>query len=420
MAEPKTTKPQASEQPANLKVWEGSSAYVRQGRHWSSALIWTFSALFGCTLIWAFTAKLDQTVTAAGRLRPAGSVRAVESPSAGVVSEVFVRDGVDVNQGDPLFSVEAKGLASRRQAITDTLRLLELQAGSIQSILSSDGDPERFQPLPPLPDVQDQALKAQLITARQQVEQLRSSLEQLATRLASRRETMKLNQLIADDLKPLYESGAMARNQYLLELNRVQEIKADVATLEEEQTRKLGEAATQLDAINKQTIQLKAQLVALKEDLAYRTVRAPINGRVFDAKVSPMSVVNADQEVLKLVPARRLEARVSISDSDIGFVKVGMPVNVSVNSFPSGEYGYISGTLSALGSDVLKPDREQNAFRFPATVTLDEQTVESGDEQLNLQSGMSVTALIKLRSRPAITVVTDLFTKQFEGVQRFR
>ena len=69
---------------------------------------------------------------------------------------------------------------------------------------------------------------------------------------------------------------------------------------------------------------------------------------------------------------------------------------------------------------MLKPDREQNAFRFPATVTLDEQTVESGDEQLNLQSGMSVTALIKLRSRPAITVVTDLFTKQFEGVQRFR
>ena len=98
--------------PKNLQVWEGSSAHVRQGRHWSSALIWIFAALFGGTLIWAFTAKLDQTVVARGRLRPSGSVREVETPTPGVVSEVFVRDGQDVNVGDSLFSVEAKGLAS--------------------------------------------------------------------------------------------------------------------------------------------------------------------------------------------------------------------------------------------------------------------------------------------------------------------
>ena len=403
-----------------LEVWEGSSAHVRQGRHWSSALIWTFAALFGCTLIWAFTAKLDQTVTARGRLRPAGSVRDVDSPSTGVVSEVFVRDGEDVKAGDPLFSVEAKGLASQRKAFNDTLTLLDLQARAIQTLLDSNGDPTRFQPLPPLPEVPDPELASQLNTARQQVEQLRSSLEQLATRLASRKQTMQLRQQIADDLKPLYESGAMARNQYLLEINQVQEIRAEVAYLEEERTRKLGEAATQLNSLNRQIIDLRARLVGLKENLAYRTVRAPIDGRVFDAQISPMSVVNADQEVLKLVPSGRLEATIGITDSDIGFVKVGMPVNVSVDSFPSGEYGYIKGSLTKLGSDVLKPDQEQRTFHFPATVQLEQQSVESGDQPLNLQSGMAVTALIKLRSRPAITVVTDLFTKQLEGVQRFR
>ena len=68
----------------------GSSSYVNQGRHWSSALIWILAALFGSTLLWAFTAKLDQTVTAKGRLQPSGSVRDVESPSAGVVSTVLV------------------------------------------------------------------------------------------------------------------------------------------------------------------------------------------------------------------------------------------------------------------------------------------------------------------------------------------
>ena len=52
----------------------------------------------------------------------------------------------------------------------------------------------------------------------------------------------------------------------------------------------------------------------------------------FDAKVSLEMVVNGDQTVLKLVPANRLQASVEISDADIGFVKVGLPVNVSVPS----------------------------------------------------------------------------------------
>ena len=40
--------------------------------------------------------------------------------------------------------------------------------------------------------------------------------------------------------------------------------------------------------------------------------------------------------------------------------------------------------------------------------------------QLNLQSGMAVTANIKLRTRPALTVVTDIFTRQLDGVKTFR
>ena len=406
--------------PPNLELWEGSSSYVEQGKHWSSALIWLCAVLFGGTLIWAFKAKLDQTVTVRGRLEPSGSVREVDSPSAGVVSKVYVKDGQIVQPGQPLLDVEAKGLASQRQALNTTLVLLDLQAKSLDSILQSGGDPRRFQPLPPLPAVTDPVLLAQLITARQQSQQLRSQLDQLASRLASRRETLKLQKRIADDLLPLYRSGGMARNQYLTQLNQVQETRSDVNSLAEERSRVVGQAAAQLNDINQRIINTKAQLVGLKETLSYRTIKSPIQGQVFDLQVSPQSVVNGDQAVLKIVPANRLQARVDISDADIGFVKVGLPVTVAVDSFPSGEFGYIRGTLTKLGSDALPPDRLQPQFRFPATITLKEQEVEAGGKPLNLQSGMGVTANIKLRSRPVITIVSDMFTKQMEGVKRFR
>ena len=154
--------------PPQMHDWEGSSAYVEQGRHWSSALIWLCSVLFGGTLIWAFTARIDQTVTVRGRLEPSGSVRDVESPSAGVVSKVFVKDGQIVKQGQPLFDVEAKGLASRRQALEATLSLFDLQSKTLKDILKSGGDPSLFKPLPVIPSVDDPQLDQKLRTARQQ------------------------------------------------------------------------------------------------------------------------------------------------------------------------------------------------------------------------------------------------------------
>lgn len=415
--------PSPSVLPPQLEVWEGSSAAVEQGRHWSSALIWLSSATFLVTLLWAFTARLDQTITVRGRLEPAGSVREVDSPSAGVVNDVYVEEGQVVEAGQPLFSVEAKGLASRRQAILFTLQLFELQAKALQGVLISQGNPNKLPPLPPLPVVADPVSMAQLTTARQQVQQLRSQLTQLATRLDSRRETLKLQQRLAVDLKPLYDNGGVARNQYLTQLNQVQETRAEVATLEEERNRVVGQAAAQLNEINRQMISLRSELVGLKETLSYRTIKAPISGRVFDNKISRFSVINADQTALKLVPANRLQALVQISNADIGFVKTGMPVNVSVDSFPSGEFGYIQGTLTSIGSDVLPPSAQSGtvqSYAFPATVSLKQQRVEAGRETLNLQSGMSVSANIKLRSRPVITVITDMFTKQLEGVKRFR
>lgn len=419
LTEKQDVNPKTTTEP-RIELWEGSSAYVEQGTHWSSALIWLCAVLFGGTLLWAFTAKLDQTITVRGRLEPSGSVREVDSPSAGVVSKVYVKDGQKVSAGQALFDIDSKGLASRRSALLRTLSLLDLQARSLKSLLSSDGDPSRFLPLPSIPDVAQPEFRAQLITARQQVQQIRSQLEQLSVRLRSRRETLRLQQRIADDLIPLYRAGGMARNQYLTQMNELQVTRSEVTALEEERQRLIGQAAAQLNDVNRQIINAKAELVGLGEQIGYRTVRSPISGTIFDNKVTSQAVVNSDQVVMRVVPENRLQAKVEISDADIGFVKVGLPVSISVDSFPSGEFGYIRGTLIKIGSDALKPEPGSPQYRFPATVSLREQVVESGGKALNLQSGMGVSANIKLRSRPVITIVTDMFTKQLDGVKRFR
>ena len=164
----------------------------------------------------------------------------------------------------------------------------------------------------------------------------------------------------------------------------------------------MGLVVSRQDQNNKQR-SLRASLDSIEEQLSYRTLRAPVSGKVFNLVVSPKSVVGSNDTLLKIVPSNELQASVDILDSDIGFVKAGLPVSVSVDSFPSGEFGYISGQLDSIGIDALPPSSDIPQRHFPAIISLNEQTVLSGDNQLNLQNGMSVTANIKLRSRRAIT-----------------
>ena len=414
------TKGDSQQQPNGLQLWEGSSTFVNQGRHWSSALIWITATLFGSTVLWAFTSKIDQTISVRGRLQPTGSVKEIESPSNGVVSKVFVSDGDLVKSGDPLLRVEARGLISRAKAIEQSIKLLRLEASALDAIIASDGDPAKFEDLPPLPQVKDHDLENKMLAARNQTRQIRSQLEQLSARTASRQESLRLKTQIAEDLRPLYESGAMSRNAYLGQLNSLQELNAEIATLHGERSRIIGSTTAQLNGINRQQITLRSQLTAAQEEISNRTILAPKAGTIFDLKVGPYSVVTNSEILLKIVPSNQLQALIEIPNRDIGFVKVGQSVSVAVDSFPSGEFGYVKGTLLSLGSDSLPPDRDSPQVYFPATVALKEQIVQSGDQRLNLQSGMGLTANIKLRSRPAITIITDIFTRQAEGVKRFR
>ena len=411
------TKTSNSSSNSEFEAWEGSSVFVEQGKHWSSAFIWLTCLLFGSVLFWAFVAKIDQTVSVRGKLEPNKSVKVIESPSTGVVLSVSVKEGQLVARGEHLLTVESKALSQNKASILQTIYLLNLEASSLKSLINSA--PDSAPPVIPS-EFDDPSFKEKVLTATQQSRQLRSQLTQLQLRKESQLESLKLRQLIVDDMNPLFEAGALARNTYLEQLNSIQELKSFIATLVEEESRIIGTAQSRLNSINTRIISLNSDLASVNESLRYRRILAPISGRVFNLSASSSSVVTNSEKLLTIVPPDQLQASIAIPNKDIGFIKVGQPVSVSIDSFPSGEFGYISGHLDSIGSETLPPSDISNSSYFPGVVSLKQQKVVSGTNELNLQSGMALTANIKLRTRPALTIVTDIFTKQFDGVKTFR
>jgi len=135
---------------------------------------------------------------------------------------------------------------------------------------------------------------------------------------------------------------------------------------------------------------------------------------------TPGFVANASQPILKIVLDDALTAKVFITNRDIGFVKEGMNVDVRIDSFPFSEFGDVKGKLVWIGGDALPLDQIHPFYRFPAKVQLERQSLLVNGRAVPLQSGMSVSANIKVRSRTVMSIFTDLFAKSVESLKTVR
>lgn len=296
--------------------------------------------------------------------------------------------------------------------------------------------------------------------------------------------SLKIESGIVDSLKPLQEEGALARlqverqqqslndrTQQVIEqkVNSVVEVDrqkqqiearlAEINRLETEQRRlqnlisqaqarlintsavtekdlhdriadnnkRLAEIDSQLTKIvvenNKRLDELNGQIERARVTLQYQEIKAPVDGTVFDLKATPGYVTPPTQTepLLKIVPADSLVAEVDVTNKDIGFVRTGMNAEVRIDSFPYSEFGDIKGSVVSIGSDALPPDPTHQFYRFPVRVQLESQMLKTPEREIPLQSGMSVTANIRVREkRTVISLFTELFTKKVESLETVR
>jgi hemolysin D len=297
-------------------------------------------------------------------------------------------------------------------------------------------------------------LESRIAAARLEVEQLTQQLSQAGTQLANAKEVLATNQKILDDITPLLQVGGIPRLQVLRQEQEVITQKSEVLRLQQEEKRlelaiaqaqerlqntaavtqddlytKISENEKRIAEIDsqltkaiveneKQIKEIDSQLEELKLTLRYQQLESPVGGTVFDLQPTGTGyVANSSEPILKIVPDDTLVAQVFITNRDIGFVNEGMPVDVRIDSFPYSEFGDVKGTVVRVGSDTLPPDEIYQFYRFPAEIELERQSITINGKPVELQSGMSVSANIKTRKRPVISLFTDLFIRKIDSLK---
>jgi len=400
------------------RVYYDAPGMLEQSQHWGGLVIWTIAAGTTAALFWAFLGKVDQTVSATGSLEPTLGKVDVRTTTGGIVRRLWVREGQRVRVGDPLAAVENLGLKARLDSTSRQLALLRYENSLYNRLIDGKGSLPVVLPAPPPSIANEDRVRSVQLTVRQTASQLR----QLQARVDSQKETLLLKQSLANALKPLYENGGYARYTYLQARDEIQQIRSQITQSREQLNILVSEAGRQSSNNDRQILSLEAERVALQESNRNLLLRATISGRVFNLGFRPGSVIAGGAELMRIVPEGGLRAQLYLANTDLGFVREKQPAKLAVSSFPPSEYGYLDGHVSRIGVDALDPSagvNQQRANTFPLQVTLDTNPVKA-PLIAKLKPGMQVSALIVVRQRPVITLLTDTFTKGSESLKNSR
>ena len=270
-----------------------------------------------------------------------------------------------------------------------------------------------------------QARTRQSITAKEQQLALKKVeldryLNLNETEQAVLKQNLGLEKEILDRLEILKKVGASAELQYLQQRNKVREVEGDIAKSRVDRLRQLAILQQAVEQLNGELADLRSKLTELDVNIRYQDIRSPVDGVVFDLKPTGVGfVAQGSEPVMKIVPYDALQAKVEIESKDIGFVKVGKPVDISIDSFPSNDFGVVEGTVKSFGSDALPPDEQHKTYRFPAMIALNTQQLKlKSGLSLPLQVGMSLTANIKLRKVTWLQLLLGEFKDKADSLKQ--
>jgi len=217
-------------------------------------------------------------------------------------------------------------------------------------------------------------------------ESLKAKLEELII-------SKKLEEDILKEVETLAEIGGIQVIQYLQQEKKVNQVNFEIK-------------------------QIEAKIKEINFDKRKTVILSPVKGKVFN--LIPQSIGYAStlgENLMNVVPDGDVEAKVFLSNNDVGFVKNEMEADIRIDAYPFTQFGSIKGKLKFVGDEVLPSDFQNPEPRFPAYINLSKQYLFKNGNTYKVRSGQSVSVNLKVRDKPVISLLTDAIDKAFDSLK---
>jgi hemolysin D len=405
------------------------------------------AALVGSCII-----KLDKVVVGHGKLVSTVPTMMMQPLQTSIVRNIYVRRGQLVHKGqllaqlDPTFSA-ADSQADQEQVDSYTAQIQRLQAQiSNKPYLPTASNPQSELQLQAYDQLQAQyhygvknfdqqivGLEATLQHAQSDINQynnrlaISSSVEHMRDQLQQMQVGSQLNTLAAADNR-LNMAGSLADAQSAAKqalgniastvAQRGAFIQQWFSTLSLQLQQAQNSLATAQQSLSKdakfhQLVELRADQDAMVLNLAH---------------VSPGSVLQSGQQFISLVPRNApLQAEIVIDGTESGYVGVGNPVKIKLQSLPYMIYGSVKGHISWISPDSFDQQDVQNGaitnivggpptdLFYEARVEFDHNELHNAPPGFVLTPGMPIDADVKVGDR---RIIAYLLKRVMPGLDR--
>ena len=292
-------------------------------------LLWTSLLAVALLLLWAGFGSIDEVVRGEGKVVPSRQVQIIQSLDGGIVEEILVKPGQEVEAGQILLKIDSTRFASLGENNAEYLSLL---AKSARLKALATGEPfvapeEVLKQAPNLIEMERNAWQARTSELNATVnvarEQLKQRQEELRETIAKRDQASASCGLTSRELqvtRPLLKSGAVSEVDLLrlqrdvarycgeqkgaeAQIDRIQaSIKEAQSKLEESELNIRNQARNELSETTKLST-LREGKLALADRVKLAEVRAPVRGTVktlFNNTVG--GVVQPGKDIIEIVP----------------------------------------------------------------------------------------------------------------------
>ncbi len=381
----------------------------------SVKLIWI--TFFACIILitWATFFKLDSIVRGSGQVVPSQRIQEVQNLEGGILREIFVKEGTQVEEGELLARIENESAGSQyREALSRSLdykaAIARLTAILEDSKVEYPNEVLLHPELVLRHNTILQAMQTQSTSEYNVLKLQADAKEKESAELEAKKNQLESRLVISQKQRDLGKS-ALAKQAFseieFLELeNNVVTIEADLQALEhtiprvaievEEMKERLNRYEAEKKLTNSQELaRIQADLISIEElltagsDRVSRTeLRSPVRGVVNRLHHNTIGgVVAPAATIMEIVPSDdRLIIEARFSPADIGFLSEGLNAIIRLSAYDFASYGSVKGVVEQVSADTIQDNN--GMIYYIVKVRTDEKMYNKDGVELPYIAGM--------------------------------
>lgn len=417
-------------------VTEAEWAYISQTPLKARGLLYAVASAVFILLLWAAFAPLDEIARGEGKVVPSQQLQTIQSLDGGLVTEILVREGQIINEGDTILKVDSTRFSANLAENKSQFFALSAEVERLNALIQErepnfptdlvNEAPDRVNHELFMYQTSKAELSELLAIQRQQQQQKQQDLNEALAAEKQYEQTLRLTEQELTVTRPLLETGAVSNIDILRleravatasgETNRARAVVAKARSSVLEAENKLSEI--RLNMLNKWQSQLsdsKTKLAALTEALAGLSdkvmrseVKSPISGTVQRLHINTVGgVLTPGKDIVDLVPLHDLlviEAK--LSPKDIAFVKLDQPAIIKFTAYDFSTFGALQAYVSHISADTIT-DEKDNTFYVVRLTT----SSRFRDGSLNILPGMTVQVDILTGKKTVLSYIFKPITR---------